>query len=283
MHERLPVVEQAHRARARPSPPPCPCRTASDRPAPSADTVTFRRSARSSAGGPVKIVPCKPGSRGSSGCTIACDSSTTRAISIPTRRSSGRCAASIAEAGRFAVHDRVERAAEGHVGPNCGCRRSSLTGSRRAGRTTGRSERDRSTALAAASVSRAPGWFRRACRTRCVLPSPPGIDQPPFERDRGHRDDAVPGHRRVPVVVHEEQAGVRSGRHRLGEHRAAHVACPRGSSISTRRRVVGVPLRPVPLVEHRPAARRRKAVDDEPKRRRRRRAHRWSSASSRAV
>ena len=91
-------------------------------------------------------------------------------------------------------------------------------------------------------------------------------DQPALERNRRDRDHAVAAHRAVALVVHEEHAGVRAGRDRLGEERAVHVGMAAGLEHQRAPQVVGPLLHPVALLEHRPADRRGKAVDDETQR-----------------
>ena len=83
--------------------------------APSADTVTLRRSAPSPAGA-VKMVPSIPVRRGSRGCTTLCAASTALSDFHAGAPKLGHLARVDAEAGRLAVDDRVERPRERHVG-----------------------------------------------------------------------------------------------------------------------------------------------------------------------
>jgi hypothetical protein len=90
--------------------------------------------------------------------------------------------------------------------------------------------------------------------------------QAALERNRRHGDDTVAAHGAVALVVHEEDAGVRPGHHRLGEDGAVHVRMAARLEHQGAPQMIGMPLHPLALVEHRLAVRRRKSVDDEAKR-----------------
>ena len=90
--------------------------------------------------------------------------------------------------------------------------------------------------------------------------------QPALERDGRDGNDAVAAHRAVALVVHEQHARVRAWRHGLGEDRAVHVGVPARLEHQRPAQMIGVPLQPLALVEHRLAARRREPLDDEPQR-----------------
>jgi hypothetical protein len=93
-----------------------------------------------------------------------------------------------------------------------------------------------------------------------------GHDQAAFQRNRRHRNDAVPAHGAVALVVHEQHACVRARRHRLGEDRAVHVGMPARLQHQRPPQMVHVAAHPRALFQHRLAARRRKAIDDQPQR-----------------
>ena len=91
-------------------------------------------------------------------------------------------------------------------------------------------------------------------------------DQPPFQGDRADGDHPVTAHGAVALVVHEEHAGVRRRRARLGQHRAIHVGVPAGLVHQRPAERVTMLPHPVALLEHRLANRGREPAGDEPQR-----------------
>ena len=203
----------------------------------SAKIVTLRRSARSAAGrsgknGAVDALQARLERMHDRRAPIR----SRRLISMPARRSSGRCSASIgrpaASRRRWRRRRRRTRRPRGILprrraspsAPACSTNDGTLT------------KRDAdSTALrltvaapAARVLESCPPARRRRSTRRARWPPGrrrcrPGHDQPALDRDRRHRDDAVAAHRAVALVVHEQHAGVGARRHRLGEDRAVHV------------------------------------------------------------
>ena len=230
---------------------------------PSRETVTLRKSAEPSCDGPMKIVPAIPAGYASMGCATVTLASTAVAIATPARRSSVDVSGVEWNAGGFAVDDRVERAAERDVSPERPRPESHVHA---ALQDEGRhvDERDAANALACPRGAGADGAGRRVEGDGVAIRHG---DEAALEDDRGDGDDAVTAHRRVSAVVHEQHAGVRPGRGRFGQHRAAHVAVAARLAHHDAAQPIGVPLGPGALFGHRPAARRRKAVDDQPQRR----------------
>ena len=85
-------------------------------------------------------------------------------------------------------------------------------------------------------------------------------------RHRGYGDDAMTAHRAPAFVVHEQHAGVGTGRDRLGQQRAIHVRVAARLEHDRPAEMVEMPLRPCPLVEHGLAFRARQPFDDEAQR-----------------
>ncbi len=114
----------------------------------------------------------------------------------------------------FTVNDGVEGAAERDVGPN----RPRRQLHRQAAVQDERRHVHEGHALDPPGVQRRAGPDRPGRRVvdhrRSVSPR---HQQAALDRHRRHRDDAVAAHRAVAFVVHEQDAGMRAWRHRLGQ------------------------------------------------------------------
>ena len=169
-------------------------------------------------------------------------------------------------AGGFGVHDRIESAAERHIGPNLA--RAEPDGHR--GLQDEGWNVDEAHSLDSRSIAVTPYVGARAdlpCRRiEHDGVAVAGDDQPAFDRHRHDSDDAVAAHRAVALVVHEEHARVRVRMFRLGQQRAVHVRVAAGLQHQRGSQVVAVGPHPLTPLEHRPALHARKAVHDEPER-----------------
>ena len=92
------------------------------------------------------------------------------------------------------------------------------------------------------------------------------IQQPALEHQRRDGDDAVPAHRAVALVVHEQHAGVGTGALGARQQRAVHVGVAARLEHDRRAQMVVVFAQPFTTLEHRLALRLGKAVDNEPQR-----------------
>ena len=91
-------------------------------------------------------------------------------------------------------------------------------------------------------------------------------EQSSLERNGGHRDDTMAAHRAVALVVHEQDAGMRSWGYRLGEERAVHIRVPARLEHQRTPQVIDVPPHPLAFFEHRLSAGSRQPVDNKAQR-----------------
>ena len=148
------------------------------------------------------------------------------------------------------VDDGVERAAKGHVG----VQRATVEPQRHARmqderRHVAKADARDATRLAVARDGRAGGDLSGR-RIEDDLAGSAWRDQSTFERDRRHRDDAVPAHRAIAFVVHEEDAGVGAVALGFGEQRTVHVRVPSRLQHQCGSQVVVVLPHPLALLEH---------------------------------
>ena len=170
-------------------------------------------------------------------------------------------------AGRLGVHDRVEGAAERHVGaylPGAESHRHRRVEDERR-HVDEADPLDARPIAIAADLGPRPDLPRRRVEHDHTAAAARD-DQPALDGHRDDGDDAVAAHRAVAFVVHEEHAGIRIRTFRLGQQRAVHVRVPARLEHQRRAQVVAVGPHPLAPLEHRRALDARKAVHDESER-----------------
>jgi hypothetical protein len=89
-------------------------------------------------------------------------------------------------------------------------------------------------------------------------------DQIPRDGNGCGRDDAVAAQRGISASVHEENAGVRLGRYRLGENGRNDIRMAAWFKDEAPAKGIGTLPQPCAFVTHRPADGTRQPFDDEP-------------------